>query len=97
MFHEGCCDENTSSVVKHYLLVIIIQGSYISSRSKFPGFFMTFKDRFSDFYRPYNLLDMSDLVTERCLKASQALLLFYSVEAMASCTYIPQIMLNNVF
>ena len=26
-----------------------------------------------------------------------ALLLFYSVGAMASCNYIPQIMFNNVF
>ena len=26
-----------------------------------------------------------------------ALLLFYSVRAMVSCNYIPQIMLNNVF
>ena len=33
----------------------------------------------------------------KVLLGGSALLSFYSVGAMASCTFIPQIMLNNVF
>ena len=33
----------------------------------------------------------------KSLFGGSALLLFYSVWAMASCNYIPQIMFNNVF
>ena len=49
------------------------------------------------YFKTYKTYHIKGILCEVPFFGGSALLLFYSVGTMASCNYIPQIMLNNVF